>query len=188
MACAVGGGIEEISSLLAPFIGGVITDKLSWRYCFYISLPLGFITFSVVGVFFQNPGASPYHALPYREKIARLDLTGTVLLIPSIVCLLLALQFGGTRFGWSDSRIISMLVLFVLLLGGFAWYQWRGQDNATFPLRIMKQRSIISGTWFVLCNNSALSIVQYYVRFFPIAQLKDPVTDIVPRCLSISRL
>ena len=142
IAFAIGAGIEEFLATLAPFLGGVITDKLSWRCCFYISLPLGFITLLVVGLFFETDAANPHHTLPFRQKIAKLDLVGTAILIPSIVSLLPALQFGGTKFGWNDSRIIIMLVLFILLIAGFVWYQWHGMDSATFPPRIVMQRSV----------------------------------------------
>ena len=55
----IAAGIEGISATLGPLLGGVLTDKISWRWCFYINLPLGGITFLLVSLFFQNPGQSP---------------------------------------------------------------------------------------------------------------------------------
>ena len=178
----IAAGIEGISATAGPLLGGVLTDKISWRWCFYINLPLGCITFILVTLFFENPRQSAYASLPWKQKAARLDLLGTVVFVPSITSLLLALQWGGSKYGWGDVRIIVLLCLSGVLLVGFALQQWRKGDDATLPPRVFGNRSLISGFWFSFCNNSALSIVDYYVCSFPShspTTPAQPITQIV---------
>ena len=159
----IAAGIEGISATAAPLLGGALTDKISWRGCFYINLPLGGITFLLILLFFENPRQSTYTSLSWKQIASKLDLLGTVFFVPSITCLLLALQWGGSKWEWGDVRIIVLLSLSVILVGIFALQQWWKGDNATLPPRIIGHRSLIAGMWFTFCNNSALSIVDYYV-------------------------
>lgn len=181
----ISAGVENIAAASAPLLGGFITDKISWRWCFYINIPLGLFTLVVVGLFFENPQVNPETNLPLKEKIRKLDLLSTVVFVPSIVSLLLALQWGGSKYGWANARIIVLLALCGVMLGVFGWLQWRGKDDALLPPRIMCQRSMLSGVWFVFCNSSALSVIDYYVRYLlECAELK---TNLFSRCQSTSK-
>ncbi|KAL8949294.1 MAG: hypothetical protein Q9222_004580, partial [Ikaeria aurantiellina] len=168
--------VEQLASASAPLLGGVLTDRLSWRWCFYINLPLGVFTFLVVLLYFENPPRQDANLrLTLKEKMARLDIFGTVIFWPCITCLLLAFQWGGTQYGWTNARIIVLLLLFAFLLCLFAWLQVRKGDLATLPLRIITRRSVLAGLLFSLCNNAALNVVDYYVRLSPLI-LCTPVT------------
>lgn len=120
----MGAGIETVASISAPLLGGVLTDKLSWRWCFWINLPLGAITLVVVGFLFENPRVTPNLALPLKAKLEKLDLLGTAIFVSSITALLLALQWGGSKYGWTNARIIVLLALFAALVGIFGWLQY----------------------------------------------------------------
>jgi MFS family permease len=159
----LGAGIESVASVSAPLLGGVLTDNLSWRWCFWINLPLGAVTLVVVGFLFENPRVNPNLSLPLKAKLARLDLLGTAIFVPSITALLLALQWGGSKYGWASARIIILLVAFTALIGIFGWLQYRKGDSATLPTRIITRRSILCGAWFSFCTNASLSVVDYYV-------------------------
>ena len=163
MLLAIGAAAEELSSAVAPLLGGIITDRSSWRWCFYINLPLGGITMLVVFFFYSDILLSTHHSLPLKQKISKIDLIGTAIMFPGTTSLLLALQFGGFTYGWGNARIIVLLLLFVILVGAFGWYQGRRGDEATMPPQIIFHRSIMSGMWFALCNNSALAVIDYYV-------------------------
>ncbi len=160
----LGGGIESLAGIAGPLLGGILTDRLSWRWCFWINLPIGAITFIVVTFLFENPQVNRNMSLPWKDKLKRLDLLGTAVFVPSVTALLLALQWGGSQYGWASARIIALLAVFAALLGLFAYLQYRQGDNATLPPRIMGQRSILFGAWFAGCLNAACSVVDYYVR------------------------
>ena len=157
------GMIEGFFAVVGPLLGGAITNSIGWRWCFYINLPIGAVTMLVIAIWFQNPKVNPDAGLPLREKVRRLDLLGTAVFVPSIVALLLALQWGGSKYGWHNARIISLLILFVFLLALFAYIQYRKQDLATLPPRIITQRSIMAGMLFAVCNNASLGVINYYV-------------------------
>ena len=95
--------------------------------------------------------------------INQFDPFGLVVFLPMVVCLLLALQWGGSRYPWHDGRIIALLVIFGILVIVFIGIQFWKKDNATVPPRIMKQRSVASGAWFSMCVGSSFFVLVYYL-------------------------
>ncbi|CAI4215524.1 unnamed protein product [Parascedosporium putredinis] len=95
-----------------------------------------------------------------------LDPVGTALFVPSIVCLLLALEWGGTTHPWSSPRIVALLVLFGILL--IAWYlsQHFGKEHATAPPRILLQRSVAAGVLFTICFGGIMLSFHYYIAIW----------------------
>lgn len=160
-------GVAEVGATIAgPALGGVITEKVSWRWCFYINLPIGAIVFLGVLFFFEAPGEYPETQLPLKEKLAKLDLPGTAVFVPAITAVMLALQWGGTTYGWGNARIIALFLVFAVLILLFAYTQKRAGENATLPGRIIGNRSILSGMLFTACLNSSLSVISYYIPIF----------------------
>lgn len=100
------------------------------------------------------------------EKLKRIDLLGTALVVPSITCLLIGLQWGGIKYGWQNVRIIVLLVVFVCLAVGFAYLQYRLGEKATIPQRIVKKRSVLAAMWFSLCTNVILATTEYYTAIY----------------------
>ncbi|KAJ6170430.1 hypothetical protein N7485_007776 [Penicillium canescens] len=162
----VGAG-SNIAMVIAPLIGGVLIDAFSWRACFGINLPIGAIASGFIAYGFQMPANPPHEAgLPVVEKCKRLDIPGTLVFVPAIVCLLIGLQWGGIKYGWTNARIIVLLVLFPVLIGVFAFMQHRKKEDATLPPRIMTQRSILAGAWFNACSNGILAVTEYYMSIY----------------------
>jgi hypothetical protein len=104
--------------------------------------------------------------LPFRDKLSRIDIPGTLVFFPCIVCLLLALQWGGQKYPWSDGRIIALLVLFGVLLIVFIAIQFWQQESATVPPRIAKQRTVASGGFYAFALGSSFMILVYYLSIW----------------------
>ena len=113
----------------------------------------------VVILFLLKPSEASRKGLTIREQLGQLDLLGEFFLLPCIVCLLLALQWGGSTYPWSDGRIIALFVLFGVLFIGFVAVQIWKPETATIPRHIISNRSIIGGMWFVFCLASAMMIL-----------------------------
>jgi EmrB/QacA subfamily drug resistance transporter len=93
------GAVFAIASIIGPLLGGVLTDDLSWRWVFYVNLPIGIIALSAI--------ATRLH-LPVRKTEHKVDYSGAVLLAISVVTLLLGTVWGGATYAWGSRQIIGL--------------------------------------------------------------------------------
>lgn len=103
---------------------------------------------------------------PIFERFLQLDLIGAGIFVPAIICLLLAVQWGGSTYPWNSARIIGLFVGAGCLLILFAISQWRLGEDATIPPRLLKQRTLISACAFVFFFGACLFVLMYYLPLY----------------------
>jgi hypothetical protein len=131
--------------------------------CFYINLPIGAITIVVIAIFFPDPNRAKPKDQTWAERIKEFDPMGTAIFMPAVICLLLALQWGGTKYDWDSGRIIALLVIFGIFIIVFLGIQWWQQENATVPPRIFKKRTVWSGSIYSFSVGAAFLSSVYFL-------------------------
>ncbi|KAH7134566.1 major facilitator superfamily domain-containing protein [Dactylonectria estremocensis] len=160
------GAVQSAGLVSAPMIGGALVDGFSWRACFGINIPLGVICFILTAYGVHDPVVNQDETLTLKEKLKKISVLGTVLIVPAITCLLMALQWGGVKYGWGNWRIILLIVICAVLFAAFGYLQHLQGEGAIVPPHVWKQRSILAGMWFSACCEGILAVTEYYMSIY----------------------
>ncbi len=124
------GAVFALSSVAGPLLGGIFTDQLSWRWVFYINLPLGVLALVVTSLVLK---------LPYRRLHHPIDYLGSALMVAGVTCLLLVASWGGTEYPWTSSTIIELTAAGTVLILLFIAQEFRAPEPL-LPPRLFRER------------------------------------------------
>ena len=102
-------------------------------------------------------------SLTWRQRLRQFDILGTIFFLPGVVCLLIALQWGGSTYPWSSGRIIALLVIFGVCIFVFIGIQFWRPETATINPHMIKKRSIWAAGVFTFSMGSAFFVAIYYL-------------------------
>ncbi|KAF2811345.1 efflux pump protein [Mytilinidion resinicola] len=149
-------GTIQVGTVCGPLVGGLLTEYASWRWCFYINLPIGavaciFLTLVKVP---ELTSKKPFTLSVVRETIPELDLPGFALFAPAAIMFLLALQLGATNYAWNSSTVIGLFCGAAATAIIFLCWERHTGDRAMIPFSIVKQRIV----WCSALNGAALVV------------------------------
>ncbi|CAE7202609.1 hypothetical protein P3342_010893 [Pyrenophora teres f. teres] len=131
------GGVWALASSLGPVVGGAFTQKVSWRWCFYINLPIDGIAFFIL-LFFLDVKTPK---TPLREGLKAVDWLGSFTMTGGVVMLLLGLEFGGITHPWDSATVLCLIIFGAVVIGIFFVIEWRVAPYPLMPLSLFSKRS-----------------------------------------------
>ncbi|OLN86784.1 putative HC-toxin efflux carrier TOXA 24 [Colletotrichum chlorophyti] len=159
---AIVGLVFGFGATVGPLLGGVFTDLVTWRWCFYINLPVGAVTV-LIFLWFFRPKKQALQQQSFLERIMDLDLPGNVLLLGACVQLFLALEYTTQGQPWGAPKIIGLLAGAGATAVLFAAWQWWKQDGALIPPSIITQRTVAASCIAAFTIYGALLIHTYFL-------------------------
>ncbi|KAF8185732.1 MFS general substrate transporter [Pholiota molesta] len=170
------GVIWTTGSAIGPFLAGGLSEKATWRWLFYINLPLCGLAFFAVAVFLRlkRPEGK------FQDKIFKVDWLGNLFIMASTCSVMLALTWGGIRFSWSSANILVPLILGIVGLGCTVYYESRWPEHPVIPLMVLSNRTSISGYIATFVQGMVtLGIASIFCRptWFQSVKLSSPITS-----------
>ncbi|KAH0369703.1 putative major facilitator superfamily transporter, partial [Aureobasidium melanogenum] len=180
------GGVWALASAIGPVIGGVFTEKVTWRWCFYINLPLDGA--ALIIIFFFLDLKTP--RTPLWEGLKAIDWTGALLVIGGVLMFLFGLEYGGITYPWDSATVLCLIIIGVFTMGLFVINEWKFAKSPVMPLRIFQNRSNIAVLGVCAIHGMVFISASYYLPlYFQAARGATPLLSgvyILPQALSLS--
>ncbi|KAF8576155.1 MFS general substrate transporter [Ramaria rubella] len=164
--------IWAVASAIGPSIGGVFAQKLSWRWLFYVNIPL--TAFSLIMVYFFLKLKSPKDHI--MAKLARVDWLGNVIIIAGATAVVIALTWGGVTFPWQSYQVLIPLILGLCLTAFFLYYEKRWAAEPSVPFELLSNMTSLSGYLGTFFHGILSTAVVYYLPvYFQAVKEHSPV-------------
>ncbi|KIP08655.1 hypothetical protein PHLGIDRAFT_365365 [Phlebiopsis gigantea 11061_1 CR5-6] len=166
------GGVISLGYALGPVIGGVISEKASWRWCFWVTLPVaGFAVAVVLLVLPLKPVEGNI-----RRKLMVIDYFGAILTLAGCALLLLPLIWGGVTFPWTSAVVLAPLFSSAIVVAIFCLWEWKVAKLPIIPMYIFKHVTV-TGVYITMFINGMIffSALFYLPQFFQVALAYSPI-------------
>jgi EmrB/QacA subfamily drug resistance transporter len=159
------GAVFGFSTVVGPLLGGFFVDNLSWRWIFYVNLPIGAVALTVI--------AFAFHANVDRRRHA-MDYLGALLLAGTLASVVLFTSLGGTTWAWSSPQIITLIVLSIVFLPAFLWVESRA-DEPILPLSLFRNHTfaVTSAVGFIV-GFALFGAITYLPLYLQVAKGASP--------------
>lgn len=155
-------GTNLFSSGLGPLFGGLIVQKTTWRWVYYLNLPIGGLAMAALILFLQ---VEYDKEMTIIEKLKRLDLGGSVIFVGSAVSILIALTWAGAAHSWSSVQVVLPLVLSFAGLGCFLVYEKFATDPI-MPLRLFQNRTSLTAFLLTFLHSISFTMPLYFLPVY----------------------
>jgi len=150
------GAVFALASVAGPVLGGWLAE-VDWRWIFYINLPTGLVAMIAVNAVLRR------HPIPTRQH--KIDYLGAALLVPAVVCLLLAITWGGDQYAWGSAVIIGLFAVSSALILSFIAVEKRAEEPI-LPLRMFRQATFSLASVIALIFGVAMFAGIVYIPLF----------------------
>ncbi|KAH7908664.1 iron permease [Hygrophoropsis aurantiaca] len=170
---ALTGATYSLATAVGPFVGGAFAQDVTWRWLFYLNLPLCGIALIIVA-FFMRLRKPPSMSL--RTSLLALDWIGNTLIIGGTTSCLIALTWAGVTYSWQSFQIIVPLVIGLVALAAALLYETCYASHPTVPRSILSNRTSLSGYFGTFLHGAVSILVFFYLPiYFQAAKLASPL-------------